>query len=111
MSSLIIEFPEDVLQALEETPEEFAREAQILLAAKLYEIGRLSLDKATELAAMGSAEFLAILKSYQEPIAGLSGKELKGNLRPHGLCAGEFSVPDDFDEPLPDRIIAEFEGE
>ena len=31
-------------------------------------------------------------------------------LRPFGLCAGEFTVPDDFDKPLPESIIAEFEG-
>ncbi|WP_426582242.1 type II toxin-antitoxin system Phd/YefM family antitoxin [Dapis sp. BLCC M229] len=24
-------------------------------------------------------------------------------LRPFGLCAGEFTVPDDFDAPLPGR--------
>ncbi len=31
-------------------------------------------------------------------------------LRPFGLCAGEFTVPDNFDEPLPEYIIQEFEG-
>jgi len=36
---------------------------------------------------------------------------LKNGLRPFGLCAGEFVVPDDFDEPLPEEIIREFEGE
>jgi prevent-host-death family protein len=30
-------------------------------------------------------------------------------LRPFGLCAGEFVVPDDFDAPLPDDILDEFE--
>jgi antitoxin (DNA-binding transcriptional repressor) of toxin-antitoxin stability system len=30
--------------------------------------------------------------------------------RPFGLCAGEFTVPDDFDAPLPEAIIKEFEG-
>ncbi len=30
--------------------------------------------------------------------------------RPFGLCAGEFTVPDDFDAPLPENIIQEFEG-
>ena len=30
--------------------------------------------------------------------------------RPYGLCAGEFTVPDDFDSPLPEHIIQEFEG-
>ena len=32
-------------------------------------------------------------------------------LRPFGLCAGEFRVPDDFDDPLPEEIIKQFEGE
>ena len=31
-------------------------------------------------------------------------------LRPFGLCAGKFSVPDDFDAPLPENIIKDFEG-
>jgi hypothetical protein len=33
------------------------------------------------------------------------------NLRPFGLCAGDFVVPDDFDEPLPAEILKVFEGE
>jgi antitoxin (DNA-binding transcriptional repressor) of toxin-antitoxin stability system len=32
-------------------------------------------------------------------------------LRPYGLCAGEFTVPEDFDEPLPDELLKEFEGQ
>jgi len=31
-------------------------------------------------------------------------------LRPVGLCTGEFIVPDNFDDPLPENIIKEFEG-
>lgn len=30
--------------------------------------------------------------------------------RPHGLCKGEFITPNDFNEPLPDEILALFEG-
>jgi antitoxin (DNA-binding transcriptional repressor) of toxin-antitoxin stability system len=30
--------------------------------------------------------------------------------RPFGLCAGEFVVPDDFNEPLPSDILDSFEG-
>jgi antitoxin (DNA-binding transcriptional repressor) of toxin-antitoxin stability system len=29
--------------------------------------------------------------------------------RPFGLAAGAFTVPDDFDAPLPDEILREFE--
>jgi hypothetical protein len=31
-------------------------------------------------------------------------------LRPFGLCAGEFTVPDDFDAPLSEEILSAFEG-
>ncbi|HLF90735.1 MAG TPA: hypothetical protein VI451_17445 [Anaerolineales bacterium] len=30
--------------------------------------------------------------------------------RPFGLAAGEFIVPDDFDAPLPEDVLKEFEG-
>lgn len=29
--------------------------------------------------------------------------------RPFGLCKGEFRVPDDFDEPLPEAVLEDFE--
>ena len=32
-------------------------------------------------------------------------------LRPFGLCAGAFTVPDDFDAPLPEEILRGFEGQ
>ncbi|MBC6429998.1 type II toxin-antitoxin system Phd/YefM family antitoxin [Nostoc sp. HG1] len=31
-------------------------------------------------------------------------------IRPYGLCAGEFIVPDNFDSPLPEEILNSFEG-
>jgi antitoxin (DNA-binding transcriptional repressor) of toxin-antitoxin stability system len=30
--------------------------------------------------------------------------------RPFGLCAGRFTVPPDFDSPLPEDVLKEFEG-
>lgn len=30
--------------------------------------------------------------------------------RPFGLCAGHFTVPADFNNPLPDATLNEFEG-
>ncbi|RIK34659.1 MAG: prevent-host-death protein [Chloroflexi bacterium] len=30
--------------------------------------------------------------------------------RPFGLSAGEFVVPDDFNDPLPEHILRDFEG-
>ena len=37
-------------------------------------------------------------------------KPITNQLRPFGLCAGEFTVPDDFDDPLPEDMLKAFEG-
>ena len=34
---------------------------------------------------------------------------IKSELRPFGLGSGDFIVPNDFDAPLPEEIIASFE--
>ena len=31
-------------------------------------------------------------------------------LRPYGLCAGDFIVPEDFNQSLPEDMIREYEG-
>jgi antitoxin (DNA-binding transcriptional repressor) of toxin-antitoxin stability system len=31
-------------------------------------------------------------------------------LRPFGLCAGQFTVPADFDRALPEDVLKDFEG-
>lgn len=57
-----------------------------------------------------AGEKIVILKA-NKPMAEIipSSKE-SIELRPIGLCKGEFSVPDDFDAPLPENIIQQFEG-
>jgi antitoxin (DNA-binding transcriptional repressor) of toxin-antitoxin stability system len=37
-------------------------------------------------------------------------EEVPYRLRPAGLCAGEFIVPDNFDAPLPADVLDAFEG-
>ena len=43
------------------------------------------------------AEIMPLVASVREP-------------RPFGLCAGKFTVPADFNEPLPEEILREFDG-
>jgi len=40
---------------------------------------------------------------------GLSQPPNPTGRRPYGLAAGQFVVPDDFNEPLPDDILSAFE--
>jgi predicted HTH domain antitoxin len=79
MSAITIECPDDVLRQLNETPDAFAREARIILAAKLYEMGRLSSGKAAEFAGMGRVEFFDILGKYGVAVMNLPEEELEAD--------------------------------
>lgn len=52
-------------------------------------------------------ETLIIFK-FNKPIAELKPVANSKQLRPFGLCAGEFIVPDDFDASLPEDILNKF---
>ena len=56
-----------------------------------------------------AGETLVIVR-YDKPIAELRPIASSKQLRPFGLCAGEFTVPDDFDAPLPEDLLSAFEG-
>ncbi len=44
-----------------------------------------------------------------KPVAAAE-KSMANSPRPMGLAEGEFVVPDDFDAPLPEDILRDFEG-
>lgn len=53
-----------------------------------------------------------IIAKHNRPIAELKPLPQKPKKeRPFGLCQGEFVVPDDFNDPLPEDIQKYFEGE
>jgi prevent-host-death family protein len=45
------------------------------------------------------------------PVARLVAVEPPRTPRPMGMFRGQFKVPEDFDAPLPDEVLALFEGE
>jgi prevent-host-death family protein len=67
-------------------------------------------DLATYLQRVEAGETLVIVRAGK-PVAEVKPVvPLVETLRPFGLCAGEFTVPDDFDAPLPEDILNAFEG-
>ena len=73
-------------------------------------VDRIKQDLPAYLQRVEAGETVVIVKAGKpmaeiKPVGAASKK-----LRPYGLCAGEFTVPDDFDDPLPEHIIQEFEG-
>jgi prevent-host-death family protein len=50
-----------------------------------------------------------VLTDQDRPVAEIRPIEPVRRPRPFGLAAGTFVVPDDFDDPLPEDILRDFE--
>jgi predicted HTH domain antitoxin len=79
-NTLTIEYSDDLLFRLGITPEKFSDEAKFLLAAKLYELGRLSSGEAAAFAGRSRVEFLFSLKEIGLPISNLREEDLADEL-------------------------------
>lgn len=62
--TLHIEMDEDVLLAMRKEPEELARDMRLAAAAKWYEVGLLSQERAAQMAGMSRAEFIFSLAHF-----------------------------------------------
>jgi antitoxin (DNA-binding transcriptional repressor) of toxin-antitoxin stability system len=51
-----------------------------------------------------------VLFHDEQPVAEIRPLTADSELRPFGLAKGEFVIPDDFDAPLPDDVVDQFEG-
>lgn len=51
-----------------------------------------------------------IIAKAGRPVARLVALEKPAGRRKLGILAGEMAIPDDFDAPLPDDVLVDFEG-
>ena len=80
MNVLTIEYPPDLLWALQQEPDEFEAEARLLLAVKLYETGRLGTGMAARLAGVPRVTFMFLLGRYGLSPFGETADELEEDL-------------------------------
>ena len=80
MRAVTIEIPENVLVGSGQSSEEFAKEAKLLLLAKLFELGRVSSGKAAEACGMTRFEFLMAAGKVGVSPVQLDAEELKREL-------------------------------
>jgi predicted HTH domain antitoxin len=80
-NTMTIPYPEDLLAELGTTPEAFEQELRFLVAAKLYELGRLSSGRAADLAGLPRVTFLNALGRYQISVFNYSAEELEREIQ------------------------------
>ena len=77
---IVVDVPEHYLDAMHRAPEDFAQEAKLAMAAKLFEMKRLSSGMAAQLIGMDRVSFLAQLHRFGVPIIDLSDDELASDV-------------------------------
>ena len=78
--TLTIPYEDDLLLSLKRNPQEFEAEARLLLAVKLYELGRISTGKAAQLAGLGRVAFMFELARFGLSPMGQEPEELAEDL-------------------------------
>lgn len=76
MLKIVVDVPDHVLDATHRTPEDFAQDAKLAMAAKLFEMKRLSSGMAARLIGMDRLTFLAQLHRFGVPVVDLADDEL-----------------------------------
>ena len=61
MTTVTLQFPDDVFSALRRSPEEFGRELRVAAAILWYERGEISQEKAARIAGLDRTDFLLAL--------------------------------------------------
>lgn len=79
-NTLTIEYSDDLLFAMGLSNQEFSEEARFLLAAKLYELGRISSGQAAHLAHKSRVEFLFSLSQLGIPLSNLKEEDLESEI-------------------------------
>lgn len=81
MQVLSIPYNEDILIATGSSPKALEQEFRLLLGIKLFEVGRLSLGKAAEIAATPKLRFMDELARLGIPVINLDDDQIADELQ------------------------------
>jgi predicted HTH domain antitoxin len=77
MTTLHVDLPESLMLATGQSPEALVREASFLLALKLFEMDRVSSERAAEVCGLSRVEFLLAASRAGVPVADLDETEME----------------------------------
>lgn len=78
--AVTLQVDDEVLLATGQSPAQFADEARLLLAAKLYELGRLSSEQAGKLCGRSRVDFLNALPQVSVAVSNLGPEDLEADI-------------------------------
>lgn len=78
--SITIEFPSDILLALNETEAELKQRIKTSLAMRLYRLQKLTIGKAAQLSGLSRIEFETLLSENEIPISNLTINDVMNDI-------------------------------
>lgn len=80
MKNVMLTLPDDIFSILRQTPDEFVKQMRLAAAIYWYENGKISQEKAAELAELDRIEFLLVLAREEKDVFQVNIEELKREL-------------------------------
>ncbi|MCR4316478.1 MAG: UPF0175 family protein [Planctomycetes bacterium] len=77
MKNIVVEYPESLAIAANQSPDEFESEARKAMAVKLFELGRLTSGQAAMLLGIGRVEFLVTCRMMGVPSVSWNDDEIE----------------------------------
>jgi len=79
--SITIDFPSDILLALNETEAELKQRIKTSLAMRLYKLQKLTLGKAAQLSGLSRFDFETLLSENEIPISNLTINDVMDDIK------------------------------
>jgi predicted HTH domain antitoxin len=102
VTQVTLEYPEGLETAVQTTPEELGAQIRLMAALKMFELGKLSLGMAAELAGMSRVEFLEQCGRYRVSVFNYRSEELDAELQSDLEAMRETAPPFAQEEPSED---------
>ena len=78
--SISVDFPADILLALNETENELRQRIRLVLAVQLYKTQKLTVGKAAQIAGLSRLQFETVLSENEIPISNLTAAEVMDDI-------------------------------
>lgn len=78
--TISIDFPSDILLAINESESELKKRIKISLAVRLYKAGKLTIGKAAQVSGLSRYAFESYLSENNIPISNLTFEDVMGDL-------------------------------
>jgi predicted HTH domain antitoxin len=79
--TITIDFPSDILLALNATEAELKQNIMISLAMRLYRLQKLTIGKAAQLSGLSRFDFETLLSENEIPISNLTLEDVMGDIK------------------------------